>query len=126
MKFGEAVKPLCGLLDAMDTDVNVENYPRAMYEAGRHKEDATQQVEEEPPHPVMGQQMNEEGGEGPSRRRVGLDARGAIRGQERQAAEGGYTTKMKGRTTGNIRSRRRRGERARMPRNMGDVMQSIA
>ena len=91
MEFGEAIKPLCGLMDALEAGINVENYPRVMYEAGRQKEDATQQIEEEPAQPVMGQQLNEGGGEGPSRRRGGDDAREARRGLERQAAEGGNT-----------------------------------
>ena len=80
MEFGEAVKPLCGLLDALKTDVDVENYARVMYEAGRQKEDATQHLEEESAQPVMGPQMNEGGGEGPSKGRGGDDAREARRG----------------------------------------------
>jgi hypothetical protein len=47
-EFGEAVKPLCGLLDALDTEVNVANYPRVMYDAGRQREEASEQREEEP------------------------------------------------------------------------------
>ena len=37
-EFGEAVKLLCDMLDALDCEVSVENYPRVMYEAGRQNE----------------------------------------------------------------------------------------
>ena len=47
-EFGEAFKPLCELLDALETEVNVENYPRVMYDAGRQREEASEQREEEP------------------------------------------------------------------------------
>ena len=123
MEFGEAIKPLCGLLDALETGINVDNYPRVMYEAGRQKEDATQQMEEESAQPERGQQLNEGGGEGPSRGRGGDVAREARRGQERQATEGGYMKRMKGRTKGNIRSRRSQDGRTRMRRDMGDGTQ---
>ncbi len=46
--FGEAIKPLCGLLDALDTEVNVANYPRVMYDAERQREGASEQRGEEP------------------------------------------------------------------------------
>ncbi len=45
-------------------------------------------MEEESDQPEMEQQSNEEGGEGPSKRRRGEDARITRGGQERQAAEG--------------------------------------
>ena len=86
-EFGEAVKPLCEMLDALETDVNVENYPRVMYEAGRQKEEATGHLEEEQEQPTMGQQMNG-GGEGTGRRGRGNDAREARRGHGRQTTEG--------------------------------------
>ena len=89
VEFGDTVKPPCGLLDELETDVNVENYPRVIYEARRQKVTDTRRMEEESDQPEMGQQSHEEGGEGPSSRRRGEDAREARVGQERQAAEGG-------------------------------------
>jgi len=53
-EFGEAVKLLCDMLDALECDVNVENYPRVMYEAGRQKDEAAEQQEEEPVHTTTG------------------------------------------------------------------------
>ena len=73
-ELGEAVNPLCEMLDALETDVNVENYPRVMYEAGRKKEEAKGQLEEEPEQLMMGQQIDGEG-EGTSKRGRGNDAR---------------------------------------------------
>ena len=87
-EFGEAVKPLCEMLDALETDANVKNYPRVMYEAGRQKEEATGHLEEEQEQPTMGQQMNG-GGEGTSRRGRGKDARVARRDHGRQTTEEG-------------------------------------
>jgi len=66
VEFGEAVKPLCGLLDALETDVQVDNYPRVMYEVGRQKNVATQQQDEEAEQPGVRQHRSEAGGEGPS------------------------------------------------------------
>jgi hypothetical protein len=37
-QFGTYILTLCGMLDALDCDVGLANYPRAMYEAEREKE----------------------------------------------------------------------------------------
>jgi len=37
-QFGGCIKALCGMLDALECDVGVENYPRVMYAAGRETE----------------------------------------------------------------------------------------
>jgi hypothetical protein len=66
-EFGEAVKQLCDMLDALECDVIVENYPRVMYEAGRQKEGAAEQQEEEPVQVAPGRQQ-EGASEGTSRR----------------------------------------------------------
>jgi len=87
-EFGDAVKPLCGLLDALETEVNVENYPRVMYEAGREKETETRRMEEESDQQEMGHQPHQEAGQRPSRRRGEEDATTARERQGRQAAEG--------------------------------------
>jgi len=66
-KFGEAVKPFCELLDALDNEVNVANYPRVIYDAERQREEATEQQEEEP-EPVTTAKQRNGGGEGSSKR----------------------------------------------------------
>ena len=66
----------------------MENYTRVMYEAGRQKEEAEGQLEEEPDQAAMGHHMNG-GGEGPSKRGGGEYVREARRGQGRQTPERG-------------------------------------
>jgi hypothetical protein len=60
-EVGEAVKPLCELLDALDTEVNVANYPRVMYDAGRQREEAAEQQKEEPEPVTTAKQRNVRG-----------------------------------------------------------------
>ena len=38
IQLGGCIKTLCGMLGAVDCDVDVENYPRVMYEAERETE----------------------------------------------------------------------------------------
>ena len=87
-EFGEAVKPLCGLLDALDTEVNVANYPRVMHDAGRQMEEAVEQQEKEP-DPVTTAEQRNRGGEGSNKRGRRGDARDAQGGQSEQTTEGG-------------------------------------
>ena len=85
-EFSESVKILCDMLDALDCEVNVENYPRVMYEAGRQKVGAAEQQEDEVEHTATGQQQ-EGTGEGTSGRRGRHDRRGQEERQSQQAAE---------------------------------------
>ena len=56
--FGETIKSLCELLDVLECDINVEDYPRVMYEAGRHREVELEQPEEEVHQGKAGQQQD--------------------------------------------------------------------
>ena len=46
-EIGGCIKALCGMLDALECDVDVENYPRVMYGAEREAEPEPDQQQEE-------------------------------------------------------------------------------
>ena len=46
-QFGGSVKAMCELLDVVESDINVEDYPMVMYEAGRYESEMEQRQEEE-------------------------------------------------------------------------------
>ena len=87
-ELGEAVKPLCELLDALDTEVNVAKYPRVMYDAGRQREEAAEQQKEDP-EPITTAEQRNGGGEGSNKRGTRRAARDAQGGQRQHATEGG-------------------------------------
>jgi hypothetical protein len=45
--FGWSVKSLCDLMDVLESDINVEDYRRVLYEAGREKEQELEQPHHE-------------------------------------------------------------------------------
>ena len=55
-KFGGSVKAPCELMNVLKSDINVEDYPRVMYEAGRQKELELEQQQEEEPQERAAQQ----------------------------------------------------------------------
>ncbi len=85
--FGQTIRSLCDLIDAVDYDINVEDYPRVMYEAGRRKMTKLGPMEEEAHQEEAGEQqdMAEVGDE---RRRTRHDKRKAARGRRQEAARG--------------------------------------
>jgi hypothetical protein len=57
--FRMGIKTLCGILDALECDVNVEDYPNVMHKAGREKEaEPPQQQHEDEQQEEQGQPRN--------------------------------------------------------------------
>jgi hypothetical protein len=96
--FGESVKTLCEMLDGLESDINVEDYPRVMYEVGREKETKPQQQQEED-YQEGGGQLHARGDwhrmvmEAEQREQVKTDQR---KGEKRGQGEGGRPDQARG------------------------------